>query len=146
MTRLTSVAVAVLMLSTVGCKQEQGSLAGSWSGTVACGDAGGVSLIFEVDKADKSNEYDADGLISDLSLDGVRSDVELDSVWVQPNTSGPQVVEVDAVCQVVQEDGTYEMPCDGFDELGWDGANTLEATVGNFLESELDCDLVLTRG
>lgn len=127
-----------------GCG-DPATLAGSWDGSVSCGDAGGVDLAFEVEGGGKGDTYDVDGLISDLTLDGVTSDVELTGTWTQAQEEGPQVIDVAVECLVIQEDAEFEMPCSGFDELGWDGADLLEATVVNFLESELDCGLSLAR-
>ena len=143
-----SALAALIALPAAGCRADNKgtSLEGIWEGAISCGGSGGVELVFDVDSADADKEYDARGLISGLVLDGDETDVEVDSIWIQPNASGPQVIEVEPECEAVQVDGAYELPCEGFDELGWDGANTLEATIGNFLESELDCDLTLYRG
>jgi hypothetical protein len=148
MLRWNSVTLLTLTALTVGCRGgglKDGSLEGVWEGVISCG-SGGVSLVFDVEPGEESDEYDAEGLISGLSLDGEPSDVELDGIWVQPEAAGPQVIEVSTSCTVVQSGGTFEIPCDGFDELGWDGVNTLEAGISNFLDSGLDCDLTLTRG
>ena len=135
-----------LWMSVCGCATEKpATLSGLWEGSILC-DGGGVSMVVGVETGDSSDEYDVEGLISGLSLEGVESDVELVGIWTQPQASGPQVVELDMICTVVQAGGgTYELPCDGFDELGWNGANQLEASISNFLDSGLDCELNLSR-
>ena len=134
------------LCSLSGCRDEKpGSLEGYWEGSIACGDAGGVGIEYNVEKGDESDEYDAEGLITALSISSEPSDVEITAVWTQPKASGPQVIEMDSTCVLVQVNGVSDMPCESFDELGWDGANVLEATISNFLESGLDCDLTLVR-
>lgn len=141
--------VSTVALFAVGCGDDTGkggSLEGAWEGAISCGGSGGVALAFDVEAGDESDEFDAEGLISGLVLDSVETDVEIDAIWTQPNASGPQVIEMESSCTAIQADGTSELPCEGFDELGWDGADVLEASVSNFLESGLDCDVTLNRG
>ena len=134
------------MLSLVGCSGDKiGDLEGYWEGVIACGEAGGVAIEYNVESTNKSGEYDAKGLITALSIEGEQSDVEIDAVWTQPQAGGAQVIEMESTCLVVQVNGEFETPCESFDVLGWDGADTLEATIENFLESELNCALTLVR-
>jgi hypothetical protein len=132
--------------SLVGCRSEKGvSVEGYWSGAITCGDAGGVAMAFDVESGDDSDEYEATGLITSLSIADEPSDVEIDAIWTREKATGPQVLEMDSNCTVVQEGAEFELPCETFDVIGWDGANTLEASIRNFLESDLDCDLELQR-
>ncbi|MBO84862.1 MAG: hypothetical protein CL927_05860 [Deltaproteobacteria bacterium] len=139
-------AVCAGTFSLVGCTYEKSSdLEGYWEGVIACGDAGGVAIEYNVESTGTSNEYEAIGLITSLSIENEASDVEIDATWVQPRDSGSQVIKMESRCLVVQVNAEFETPCEAFDELGWDGADTLEATIANFLESGLDCDLTLVR-
>jgi hypothetical protein len=104
-----------------------------------------VGIEYNVESGEESGEYDAEGLITSLSIANEASDVEITAVWTQPRSSGAQVIEMESTCLVVQVNGEFDMPCESFDEIGWDGFDTLEATISNFLESELDCDLTLLR-
>ncbi len=137
--------VAVISLFAVGCQQEKTneSLAGFWEGAAVCGDAGGVSVVFDVEDGEEQYTFDAVGLVTGLS--NPATDVEMTALWSLDKSKGPQVIDVDATCVAVREDGEFDMSCEGFDELGWDGADTLEATVSNFVGSGYDCDLTLIR-
>ena len=138
--------VCAALSSLVGCRSEKPvGIEGYWSGAITCGDAGGVAVEFELDPGDDSDEYDATGLITSLSIAEEPSDVEIDAIWTLDKPQGPQVIEMDSDCVVVQEGAEFELPCETFDEIGWDGADSLEASIGNFLESDLDCDLALQR-
>ena len=134
---------AGLAMAVSGCGSAD--LTGSWSGTIRCGDAGGVDLSFDTKAGGKDGQFNASGLLSNLTLDGVTSDIEIDSTWTTTETSGPQTILVDASCLVVQESGDFDMDCAGLSELGWDGVDILEATISNFLESDNVCSLSLQR-
>ncbi len=149
MVRSPTVSVLVVcagLSSLVGCRSEKPtSIEGFWSGAITCGDAGGVAVAFDLESGGGSDEFEATGLITSLSIADEPSDVEIDAIWTLDKPTGPQVIEMDSTCVVVQEGAEFELPCETFDEIGWDGANTLEASIGNFLESDLDCELLLQR-
>ena len=141
-----SLVVLAVGLGLAGCRNDKAaSLEGYWEGIISCGDAGGVAVAFDLESGDGSDVYDAEGLITALSIGGEPSDVEVSAVWTQEQPSGPQVIAMESSCVAVQAGGEYDMPCADFDEIGWDGADLLEASIANFLESGLDCDLTLQR-
>jgi hypothetical protein len=137
------VCVSLPAIGLVGCKKAD--LAGKWTGDISCGDAGGVDAEYDIKAGSKDLSYDADGLVSNLTLDGVDSDIEIAGTWTQVEDKGPQVIKAESSCLVFQDDGEYEMDCAGLDEFGWDGEDTIETTIVNFLESGLDCTLALSR-
>jgi len=144
MTRIeTRLLLGVAAFALVGCGKAD--LVGKWSGSIACGDAGGVDADFDVKAGSKDNAYNADGVISNLTLDDVDSDIEITGTWTQVDESGPQVVKATSSCVVLQDDNEYDMDCSGLDELGWDGEDAIETTIVNFLESGHDCTLALNR-
>ncbi len=144
MTRIgTHLLLGLAASALVGCGNSD--LSGKWSGSIACGDAGGVDADFDVKAGSKDNSYDADGVVSNLTLDGVDSDIEVTGTWTQVDDAGPQVIKATSSCVVMQSDNEYDMDCSGLDELGWDGEDAIETTIVNFLESGLDCTLSLNR-
>lgn len=139
------VALLAALVSSTACGSA--NLSGKWDGGITCGDAGSVDLAFDVSGGEGAKSYDAQGLLSDLTLDGAAAQVEIDSTWTPSQDAGPQVIDVDAACTVVYTDAgdTADMDCAGLDELGWDGADNIEAEIGDFLESGIGCTLELSR-
>jgi len=135
--------IGLTAIALVGCKKSD--LAGKWTGDISCGDAGGVDAEFDVKAGSKDLAYNADGIVSNLTLDGVDSDIEITGTWTQVEDAGPQVIKAQSSCVVLQDDNEYDMDCSGLDELGWDGFDAIETTIVNFLESGIDCTMALSR-
>lgn len=139
---LATAALSVLLAS--GCGYT--SLEDDWSGEVDCGSDGSLDLDMEIEE-NGTAYYDAVGLLQKLTLDGAETTIELVLEIEQTKANGKQVLEIhDPVCQAVRANGsTTIMDCSDFDELGWDGADTISASISNFLSLDLDCDLTLER-
>ncbi len=134
---------ALAALLATGCSYD--SLVGNYVGDVECGDAGSVGMEFVILKDKGAGVYDAEGEIQSLTIDGEAADIRMEGEVLQGAKAGAQALEVSVDCAIVQEDGTTAMDCAGFDELAFDGENTLTAEVAGFLGTEADCTLSLSR-
>ena len=144
MTRIANrLFICLTATALVGCKKAD--LAGTWTGDISCGDAGGVDAEYVVKAGSKDLSYDAEGVVSNLTLDDIESDIEISGTWTQLEDKGPQVIKAESSCLVLQDEGEFDMDCSGLDELGWDGEDTIETTIVDFLESGFDCTLALSR-
>lgn len=139
-----TLAVFGVGLAMSGCASA--SLEGDWDGTIDCGDGGGeLDIELEID-ADGNYDYESEGEISQLSLNGVPTVIELELSLFQTRTRGGQTVEVEADCLARPASGdAYDILCDDFSELGWDGEDLLAAEVEDFLDADLDCDIEIER-
>ena len=142
MTKRTAVGVVGLLLS-VGCRNAD--LSGEWEGDIDCGDVddgGGGSLDIEVEiDADGSYDYEGSAQISRLTLDGEATTILMELEISQTRTYGGQVLDVEADCMAYPSDSDeYEVDCSDFSELGWDGDDTIQAEIEDFLGADLDGD------
>ena len=132
---------ATLPLSA--CSYE--SLEGDYDGDIDC-DGGSVGMSLEL-KENGTGFYDATGQTDPITLDGTPTMFLFELSLEQTAAKGAQTLDVDeAACLSLVESGaTATINCDDFDELGFDGENTLSAEIGNFLSTGLDCEMVLER-
>jgi len=147
--------LAPVVLST-GC--QDASLEGDWDGEIDCGDVddgGGGTLDIEIEIDDEGDyEYSGTAEITRLTLGGTATTILMDLVLDQTRTYGGQVVDLEADCTAYPEGGDeYAVDCSDVTEIGWDGADTMEAEIEDFLgadvdgddEPDLDCTLELER-
>ena len=123
------------------------NVAGSWDGDVDCGENGSVDIFAEIDSRDSyfQGTYEGTAVVEGLQMNDVDTEIDMELKLSQTDARGPQVLRVQADCLLVQEDSsTAQIDCDGFDELGWDGSDTLSGSVTNFLEL-FDCEIELDR-
>tara|TARA_B100001250_G_C19101949_1_gene487278 strand:+ start:74 stop:502 length:429 start_codon:yes stop_codon:yes gene_type:complete len=123
------------------------NVAGSWDGDVDCGENGSVDIFAEIDSRDSyfQGTYEGTAVVEGLQMNDVDTEIDMELKLSQSDARGPQVLRVQADCLLVQEDSsTTQIDCDGFDELGWDGSDTLSGSVTNFLEL-FDCEIELDR-
>lgn len=121
------------------------SLEGDWEGEIDCGDVddgGGGTLDIEIE-IDEEDEYEYEGVaeITRLTLGGTATTILMDLVLDQTRTYGGQVVDVEADCRAYPEGGDeYEVDCSDVTEIGWDGEDSLQAEIEDFLGADLDGD------
>jgi hypothetical protein len=123
------------------------NVAGSWDGDVDCGENGSVDIYAEIDSRDSyfQGTYEGTAVVEGLQMNDVDTEIDMELKLSQSDARGPQVLRVQADCLLIQEDSSIvQIDCDGFDELGWDGSDTLSGTVANFLEL-FDCEIELGR-
>ena len=123
------------------------NVAGSWDGEVDCGENGSVEVMSEIESRDSYFQgiYEGSAVIYGLQMNDVDTEIEMDLKLSQSDARGAQVLSVKAECEMMQSGQTpLEMDCAGFDELGWDGQDTLSGTIGDFLEL-FDCEIELRR-
>lgn len=133
--------IVVLLASAAGC----GSVEGRWKGKVDCGDGGSVDMRLKiVEKNDQ--RYTADGSVAGLSLQGRDASVEMEMDITQREPSGAQKLKVNADCVLFVDDvAPQQLDCSGLDQLGWDGADRIKATVENYMGTGYTCDIQLRR-
>lgn len=143
--RHTSLALALLpaTMLVVGCGNE--SLSGTYVGTVDCAEAGSVGMEFSILEDKGSGIYDAEGEIKDLVVDGESVTIAMVGEVLQGEPSGPQSLELSLECGILAEDDVTMIDCTGFDELAFDGEDTLAAQISGFLGTDSECDISLTR-
>jgi hypothetical protein len=141
----------VLVLSLIGVFLTQPGcitdLSGSWDGEVDCGANGSVDMFAEIESRDTYFEgtYEGSALIDGLIMNDLETEIEMDLKFAQSDAQGSQILKVKADCSLAQVGlDPVEMDCGAFDELGWDGSDTLSGTVGDFLEL-FDCKIELRR-
>lgn len=142
--RRSSLLAAVALLSSA-CGYE--SLIGNYTGSVDCGDAGSVPMEFVILKDTGDGIYDSEAEISSLTLDGEPADVRMEGEVLQTEDSGAQLLELSLTCSLRPEnsDEGVEIDCSGFNEIAYDGEDTLNATVSGFLGTDAECEMDLTR-
>jgi hypothetical protein len=130
-------------LPLAACSYE--SLEGDYDGEIDC-DGGSVGMSLDLSE-NGTGFYDATGETDPITLDGTPTIFLFELSIEQSAPKGSQTVDVDeAACTSLVESGaTAEIDCSDFDELGFDGENTLSAEVSNFLSTGLDCEMVLER-
>jgi len=138
---VTLLLAAALPLSACGYE----SLEGDYDGDIDC-DGGSVAMSLELEE-NGTGFYDAIGATEPITLDGTPTIFLFELSLEQSEAKGAQTLDVDeAACTSLVESGaTAEVDCSDFDELGYDGENTLSAEIGNFLSTGLDCEMVLER-
>lgn len=139
---------AILALASVlpltACSYQ--TLEGEYDGEIDCGADGAVAMSLDLEE-NGTGFYDASGQTDPLTLDGTPTMFLFELSLEQTEAKGAQAIDVDdAACASLVESGaTGEVDCSDFDELGFDGENTLSAEISNFLSTGLDCEMVLER-
>lgn len=151
-TRVRAFPLLLAALSLAAC--QNASLEGDWEGEIDCGDDGG-SLDIEIEIDEESTyEYEGTAEITKLTLGGTATTILMDMVFDQTRTYGGQVLDVSADCRAYPDgDDDYEVDCSDVSEIGWDGLDTMQAEIEDFLgadvdgddEPDLDCLLDLER-
>jgi hypothetical protein len=140
---LRSLVLVALSAAVPACGYDD--MSGDYEGALDCGDAGSLGMSLSIGGDKGAGIYPVDGEVRDLTLDGLASSVEMTGELAQMAEAGPQVVEVGVECSLIQEGEASALDCAAFNQLAWDGADTLSADVTNFLGAELNCAISLTR-
>lgn len=124
---------------------QSADLSGDWEGEIDCGDVsdgGGGSLDIELEIDEESTyEYEGTAEITKLTLGGTATSIVMELVIDQTRTYGGQVLDVEADCRAFPSGGDeYEIDCSDFTELGWDGEDTVQADIEDFLGADIDGD------
>jgi hypothetical protein len=141
--RVRSIPLLLAMLTLGAC--QTASLEGDWEGEIDCGDVddgggGTLDIEIEVEEAD-TYEYEGKAEITKLTLGGTATTIVMDMVFDQTRTYGGQVLDVEADCLAYPEGGDeYEIDCSDVTEMGWDGLDTMQAEIEDFLGADVDGD------
>ena len=100
----------------------------------------GIDIEIEIDQEDEY-EYEGVAEVTRLTLGGTATTILMDLVLDQTRTYGGQVVDVEADCRAYPEGGDeYDVDCSDVTEIGWDGEDSLQAEIEDFLGADLDGD------
>jgi hypothetical protein len=121
------------------------SLEGQWDGQVLCGEGGTVDMDMAI--TGDSSPYAATASLSGLYLNGAGAAIDMALDIRQPESSGPQVLGVEADCELLREgaDAPETLECGGFNVLGWDGESRMQSRINGFLDTDYSCVLDLKR-
>ena len=134
--------IPLLSLSLGACGYDR--LDGDWEGQVDCGEDGSVAMDLEIEESG-TGFYDGVGAIEGITLEGEQTTILLELELEQTQAKGEQLLKVEASCEARQQDGVSELDCSDFQELGWDGEDTISAEISDFMATGLDCELLLER-
>ena len=141
--RVRTIPLLLAAFSLGAC--QNADLSGDWDGEIDCGDVsdgggGSLDIALELD-AEATYEYEGTAEITKLTLSGNATTIVMDLVVDQTRTYGGQILDVEAECVAYPADGDpYGVDCSDFTELGWDGQDTIQADIDDFLGADIDGD------